>query len=537
MQPASILLDNYQKADALLLSGDLQQAADICKQMLTENPNFAYGYHLMASLFRTTGNVEKALGFSELAIMLDPAVPAFFMQQGQLLLSLNRFAEAENAFLRASDLQPNNVTYLLWRADIASRQGKQEEARTLFAQARTLGDETEVDMHEGISLLAAGELDQAEIAFERAIKSKPLQDTGYLHKGKLLLIRGRDREAEVCFAKALNCNPHAHEALYGLSIINERQGQLDAALALAIQAVNANGAIFDSLVLLGQLLLRKQNWHSAEQIFQQTLSVVPDNLYVLQGLISALSAQGKLATLCDHIRDLIVAKPDNKALAYLHHALSGENPLRAPAEYVTAYFNDYAERYDYFLQPMHLYRSSMICDALLSLPQLKDKSGLSLLDLGCGAGEAGDLLYDITQVRVGIDLAIRMLDKARMRKCYQDLYALDIVEFVMGSDRAFDIIIAADVLPYIGDLEPFITGARNVMSSGSLFAFTVEKAEGKTSFQLHANGRYSHGQAYVQELLSHHGYDIVLQDDILLRFHMNAPVKGMLFVIKKMAVH
>lgn len=530
-------LEHYQRADALLSSGDLQQAADICKQMLTESPNFAYGYHLMASLFRITGNLERALGFSELAIAIDPKVPEFFAQQGQLFLALGRFAEATTAFAHASHLEPSNVSYLVWQADACARQGQHELAKALFAQARAIGVSSEIDEHEGLTLLALGEMEAAEALFDRVIADKPRHASGYLHKAKSLLSRGRDHEAEICYAKALNCNPHHHEALHGLAVVNERQGQLDAAIALAIQAVNANGSIFDSLVLLGNLLLRKQNWASAEQIFQQALAVVPDNIYVLHGLMTAAAAQGKAGSVDAQIEAVAAAHGDNKALAFLSDAMHGKHRDAAPGEYITALFNDVALRYDYFLQPSNIYRAPMIAEVLASLPQLAGKTDLSLLDLGCGSGSAGEAFAAVTAVRVGVDLSARMLDKARMRKCYSDLYPLDITEFVMGSDRSFDILVAADVLPYIGNLEPFFHAARNVMSKESLFSFTLEKDDKVPAFTLNPNGRFAHAASYIRTLIEQQGYDIVVEEDVLLRFEMGSAVKGMFFVVKKMSVH
>src|SRR5436309_1904234 len=129
------LHDHYKKAKALLADGDLRQAADICKQMLEADPRFAYGYHLMAALFKTTGNYEKALNFSQMAIELEPSVLSFHMQRGQVLFALAQWEAAGAVFAMGHLLQPQEAMPLIWWADCCARQGRFEEAGILFTQA------------------------------------------------------------------------------------------------------------------------------------------------------------------------------------------------------------------------------------------------------------------------------------------------------------------------------------------------------------------------------------------------------------------
>lgn len=537
MLGAATLLETYQQADAMLAAGKLQQAADMCKQMLETNPNFAYGYHLMSSLFRTTGNLEKALSFSEIAIRLDPSVPPFHVQQGQILFTMARFDDAGMAFERAHRLCPTEALYLILTADVSAQQGRYEEALALFTRARALSDIPEIDEHEGLCLIVMGDLTLAEQRFERLIARKPEHPAGYIHKGKVLLLTGRDREAEVAFAKALACHAASQEALHGMAVVNERQGQMDAAITYAVQAVNAPGTIFDSLMLLGALLLRRQSWAGATQVYEQALSLMPGSLYALRGLADALLPQRMLRTMDTHIMTHNQTDVADKALAFLKDCMHGANPPMPPAEYIAALFDNYAGRYEYFLQPQTLYTPSMVTDVLRTLPMFSGQGNVSLLDLGCGAGELGRCLQDRVGHRVGVDLSPRMLDRARSKQCYHDLYALDATEFVLGSDRTFDLVAALDLLPYMGDLTAFFQALRNVMAAGSVAVVTAELDASAGAFQLKPSGRYVHTAVYLDALLQDHGYDVVLKDTILLRLDAGQPVQGLMYVIKKKVLH
>jgi predicted TPR repeat methyltransferase len=540
MATGTSLIDSYQKADALLSKGELQQAADICKQMLDSNPNFAYGYHLMASLFKVTGNFEKALNFAELAIKLDPNVPSFYLQRGALLMSLQCYEAAEDMFRKAYQMKPDLVQALLMSADACVHQGRYEDAARFFAIARSRAandEQADIDQQEGICQLAQGHIQRAEALFDRVIAQRPSQADGYLHKGRILLHQHRDQEAEVCYARALNCNPHLQEALHGMAVVNERQGQLDTAVAFAIQAVSAHGTVLDSLLLLGQLLLRKQNWSSAEQIFRQALAVVPEQLLALHGLAKSLLAQRRQAELRVFLDEQQATFPDNAMIQFLATALSGRSPARPPQQLVASYYDELARRYNYFLQPHEMYQPQHAVEILRALPQLQGRTGLSLADLGCGDGRFSAALGDLVESRLGVDLSRAMLDLAQVHRRYYETYTLDMVEFAMGSDRMFDVVAAFGVLAHLGDLEPFFRAARNLLASSSVMLFTIEKSTSSDPYTLRPNGRYAHQPAFIHTLLQDHGYNCIHSEEVLLRLEAGVPVMGMVYVVQKMTVH
>ena len=88
-------------------------------------------------------------------------------------------------------------------------------------------------------------------------------------------------------------------------------------------------------------------------------------------------------------------------------------------------------------------------------------SSLDVLDLGCGTGQAGAWVKDYARTMVGVDLSSAMLSEARRKGLYQELYEMSIAEYVDSvvskgdngcSSSTFDVIVAAEVFSYIGDL-------------------------------------------------------------------------------------
>jgi predicted TPR repeat methyltransferase len=77
---------------------------------------------------------------------------------------------------------------------------------------------------------------------------------------------------------------------------------------------------------------------------------------------------------------------------------------------------------------------------------------LDILDLGCGTGLTGSWLKDYAKSLVGVDLAPEMVNAAQKKMMYQELYVMPLNEYLKDCKKDFDLVAAADVLSYVGDL-------------------------------------------------------------------------------------
>ena len=128
---------------------------------------------------------------------------------------------------------------------------------------------------------------------------------------------------------------------------------------------------------------------------------------------------------------------------YVRHlvAASGALPggMRAPAEYLRAVFDGYADRFDVHLMSLGYRVPGLIRAALLrELPSLK--RGISpgaLLDLGCGTGLVAVALSDMPIASLhGIDLSGNMLAYTRATGLYAELRLADISVALAEDTRA-----------------------------------------------------------------------------------------------------
>jgi predicted TPR repeat methyltransferase len=98
---------------------------------------------------------------------------------------------------------------------------------------------------------------------------------------------------------------------------------------------------------------------------------------------------------------------------------------------------------------------------------------------------------------------------------------------------AFDLIAAADVLNYLGDLAPALAAIAVALAPGGMAAFSVEAGAPGTPYALGEGMRYRHDPAHVAALARAGGFEVVARRDATLREERGAAVAGVLFALRR----
>ena len=109
----------------------------------------------------------------------------------------------------------------------------------------------------------------------------------------------------------------------------------------------------------------------------------------------------------------------------------------------------------------------------------------------------------------------------------------DIVEVLKKSPVAFDLLVAADVLVYLGDLTPFFEAAVSALRPGGMLVFSVEADSGDRFRMQTATRRFSHSEAYLRHLAQIFGLKIELFRPITVRLEARKPVGGYLVLLRR----
>ena len=205
---------------------------------------------------------------------------------------------------------------------------------------------------------------------------------------------------------------------------------------------------------------------------------------------------------------------------------------RSPAPYVRHLFDQFAPDYDRRMLGELCYRAPAILRGLADMVVAAKPRTLDILDLGCGTGLAGESFKDLSRRLDGVDLSPGMIGRARVRGIYDEFVIAD-VETVLGQQgRFYDLIVAADMLVYIGDLGAIFRGAASQLKLGGFFLFTVEKQTG-TRYALGPKRRYRHSPAYVAEEAARAGLEVMGLLECSPRQDDGAPIEGLAAALQR----
>lgn len=204
------------------------------------------------------------------------------------------------------------------------------------------------------------------------------------------------------------------------------------------------------------------------------------------------------------------------------------------AAYVQSLFDQYAPYFESALVGKLEYKTpQLLADAILSAAGTGGRFSRAL-DLGCGTGLAVEALHGHIDTADGIDIAPAMVAQARTKNLYAHLETAEIADFLSRTkDSAYDLVLAADVFVYIGPLEDIFGGIARTLSSGGLFAFSVQSAdETGAPWVLGEDHRYAHTLSYLNACTAASGLLPVSVTPCTLRQDAGRPVSGHLLVLR-----
>ncbi|MDB5641557.1 MAG: SAM-dependent methyltransferase [Hyphomicrobiales bacterium] len=274
---------------------------------------------------------------------------------------------------------------------------------------------------------------------------------------------------------------------------------------------------------------------AAADLCEQALELAPEWAPAWFALGEARAALGEApAAEAAFTRALACDPADSQGAGLRLARLHGESPARPPDAYVRDLFDQYAARFEEHLVRDLAYRAPEILrDAIERACQGATRAMRFdvALDLGCGTGLMAREMGRACAKIDGVDLAPAMAARARATGLYGDVEAGDMHAFVAARPaESVDLVLAADVFVYCGDLASIFAEARRVLSSGGLFAFTLQRAE-TGDYTLGEDMRYAHSRAYLARLAADAGFETLVCDDVSVRQDRGVDVPGLALVL------
>jgi predicted TPR repeat methyltransferase len=386
----------------------------------------------------------------------------------------------------------------------------------------------------------------------------------FLNQGLVLHQAGRLADAERLYRKALAADGRLADAHHLLGAALHQQGRSSDGLRSIERAIQRSPQAATYHLSRGAILATLGLVAEAAGAFRRTLAARPGDALAFRNLATAtLGLDGPESALGAARRATILERRDPIAWTARAHAarrldrreeaaeacrhalaidasqdearfllasLSGD-PDRPPAGYVRDLFDKFAPHFDRDLVDRLDYRTPQALASLVSRHLAPTPKSLAVLDLGCGTGLAGVALAPLARTMTGLDLSPAMLAHARRRGLYADLVEGDLV--TARFREPFTLVVAADVLNYLGDLGPAFATIDAAMAPGAALAFSIETLSGDGTYRLTSDLRYAHRPDHIRSLAADRGWLEVTAEPAVLRKQGDTPVEGMLFLFRK----
>jgi predicted TPR repeat methyltransferase len=143
----------------------------------------------------------------------------------------------------------------------------------------------------------------------------------------------------------------------------------------------------------------------------------------------------------------------------------------------------------------------------------------------------GPLLRPISRALTGVDLSPKMLEQAARKAVYDTLACEELTAFLLRSPQHFDLIVAADLMIYFGDLAPLFAAAATALRPTGLFAFSTELCAGE-GYRLLPSGRFAHPPQYVR-LMAQRDFEEVFHAETTIRLEATERLPGNISVFRR----
>jgi predicted TPR repeat methyltransferase len=411
-----------------------------------------------------------------------------------------RDAQAEACFEASLALWPERSSTLFNLGSMRVRLGKYESALAVLDRALALDPEqADAWCQRGIALAALDRAADAVASFERALKLDAQCAPALIHLGCTLNELHRPANALAVFERLLKVQPQHAEAWF-------RHGQTLQVLARHAEALPS----YERALALDAAL---------PQAWLNRAGILKDNGRTDEAIVAYRAALAHGA--------------DAEQVRFHLAALGGGGtPASAPRGYVQELFDDYAERFDQHLVGALNYRGHRALVEMLQYAAA-GRHMQRALDLGCGTGLCGPLLKAFAARVDGVDLSPQMLVRAHARQVYDQLVTADITEHLQSTGTRYDLVNAADVFTYIGDLTAVFSAVQRVLLAGGLFGFSVEAAPDSVEFELRGSLRYAHSRRHVEALAQRLGYTMLQCVRQALREDQRQPIEALYVVLTR----
>ena len=440
--------------------------------------------------------------------------PETLISRVEQLIDSNQLRAARPLLAAVRRISKPNANLAQLSARLSLRDGALEEARRGLDEAIH-----ETPDHPGLRKCRAdlrqrlGDWDGAARDAAEAVILDRFDPRAKALLGAIMIELGRPVDAATCLAEALLACPEDVLVREALAAACEMAGYPEAALATleAGFVVNPTATVLRGAAIL--LCVKTRKFEHAVRLAEdaRAAGLADSTIFGLMG--HALSNLGRQAEAEAAYTSALQLEPSDP---YVRHLVAAAKPMNdaggKPFDYLRQLFDDHAPRFDAHLLSLGYRVPEAIAALMGHHPRVRRCQPIdAVLDLGCGTGMMGACVQDLEiRTLVGVDLSPGMLAEARHKSLYGELHQNDLMSHLNREDRRFDFILAADVICYLGDLQPVFEAINRCLARDGWFIFSVEAllvedCSDTDGWKRLLHGRHAHSDTYITEIAGRTG--------------------------------
>jgi predicted TPR repeat methyltransferase len=299
--------------------------------------------------------------------------------------------------------------------------------------------------------------------------------------------------------------------------------------------LSSGNLLADRRAAYAEMLFESGDTNAAADLVREALALASDWAAGWFRLGEMLEIAGRTPEAETAWREALRLDPEDRMGTALKLGLTATTNgiVAPPSAFVETLFDQYAEKFDAALVARLDYRvPELLQDALAAAGCT---AFTHAVDLGCGTGLMGERLRTMTSYLEGYDISAGMLREAEAKRIYDRLERQDL-QMLPALAAVADLVTAADVFMYIGELGRLFSRIAELLLPGGHFAFSVELNEGPEEIALRPSRRYAHSRGYIERLLAEKGFALASQSVATIRMDRGEPIVGLVVVAKRVEV-
>jgi tetratricopeptide (TPR) repeat protein len=282
---------NYYLAMAYWQNGNPGQAHSALLEALKASPDLPIAVQALSRLSLAHGDVSEAVTYAQELVEKFPADYGYRQLLAEALARHGQIREAEDQFLVAERLAPNDPNVHLGLATLYCAERKwlqaQTELETILQRdphnTTALGQLADV-------LTARNQSSQAFSLVQQYVGANPNDANGHVLLGALNSASKNYSAAQREFEQSLELDPNNVQAYLRLGQVYEVQGQTDFAIRRYQKALDLQPKLVALATMIGNLYLNKKDLATARKYYAQALEADP-NFAVANANIAWVDAQ------------------------------------------------------------------------------------------------------------------------------------------------------------------------------------------------------------------------------------------------------